>query len=170
MKFIQFVVLGVPAPKGSHRAMATKTGKAVNVPSGSSANKTALADWGSAVRQAAVNAVHAAAAASYCDAHGDGGINVVPAVFFPAVALRLKVEFRMPRLKGHFNPKTGQLRPSAPKWHLVAPDKDKLLRSTKDCLKGIVILDDKLIAETFARKVYGNPGQEGAWIRIEELP
>ena len=155
VKSISFKVLGVPTPKGSSRAM-MRGGNAVNVPSGSNANRDALQSWGNAVRCAAAEAVQAV--------HGRE-----PGVFFSEVPLRIMVVFRMRRLKSHFNKKTGQVRPDAPKWHTVKPDFDKLLRSTMDNLTGIVVLDDSNFAESLSRKVYADPGKEGAWISIEEL-
>jgi hypothetical protein len=165
---LEFTILGVPAPKGSSRAM-IRGGKPVNVPSGSNANRDALQSWDVVVRSAAVNAVHAACAASYCDAHGDGGINVVPGVFFGEVPLRLEIEFRMRRRKSDFNKKDGTLKSGIPKYHTVKPDLSKLIRSTEDSMIGIVFLDDSSIAELMVRKVYAVPGQEGARIRITEL-
>lgn len=167
MRALEFTVLGVPAPKGSSRAMMAG-GKAVNVPFGSKVNELAQLSWDNAVRNAAVNAVHRSCAASYCDAHGDGGIDPVPAVFFGDVPLCIKVVFRMRRPKGHFK-KDGTLKANAPKYHKTKPDKDKLIRCTQDSLKGTVVLDDSLFSEGYARKIYAAPGSEGAWIRIEQL-
>lgn len=154
MKSISFIVLGVPTPKGSSRAL-LRGGRAVNVPSGSDVNRDALLSWGNAVRSAAIAAIQVATSS--------------PGVFFPDVPLRMKIEFRMRRLKSHFDKKTGQVRSNAPRWHTTKPDLSKLLRSTEDNLTGIVVLDDSKFAESLARKVYADPGKEGAWIAIEEL-
>lgn len=156
MKFLAFEVLGVPAPKGSSRAM-MRGGRAVNVPSGSDVNKDKLMNWGNAVR---VAAAHAIQSHSHC---------VQGAVYFGAVPLRIQIVFRMRRLKAHYKT-NGELKPDAPKYHQVKPDLGKLLRATEDSLIGIVVLDDALFAEALIRKVYADPGREGAWIKIQELP
>lgn len=156
MRSIRFAVLGTPAPKGSSRAMATKTGEAVNVPSGSRPNAIALVDWGGAVRNASLAAL---AASGFS---GDG-------TFFGKVPLRLRVEFRMRRPVAHFK-KDGSLKANAPRWHISVPDASKLLRSTEDAMIGVILLDDKTVAEPLVRKVYALPDPEGAFIHIEELP
>lgn len=162
MRTFEFTVLGVPAPKGSSRAMLSG-GNAVNVPSGSDVNKSAILSWDNAVRVAAVAAVNWA-----------HGMDLVvssaptPGVYFGQYPLRIQIVFRMRRLKAHFK-KDGTLRPDAPKYHITKPDTGKLLRATEDSLKGIVMLDDSHFSEVMARKVYANPGREGAWIKIEQL-
>lgn len=154
-RFISFEVLGVPAPKGSSRAM-IRGGKPVNVPSGSNANRDALQSWDVCVRSAAVAAVSRSMS--------------VPGVFFGNVPVRLEIEFRMRRRKGDFR-KDGSLKPAdvIPKFHTVKPDLSKLIRSTEDSMIGVVLLDDASVAELLVRKVYALPGQEGARIRITEL-
>jgi hypothetical protein len=153
---IRFAVLGTPAPKGSSRAMTTKTGEALNVPSGSRPNAIALADWGGAVRNASLAALGAAGFA------GSG-------TFFGKVPLRLRIEFRMRRPVAHFNKKNGSLSPNAPRWHITTPDASKLLRATEDAMIGLILLDDRTISEPLVRKVYALPDPEGAIIHIEEL-
>lgn len=153
----EFVVLGVPAPKGSSRAM-IRGGAAVNVPSGSNANRDALQSWGVSVRAAAVEQarhIHAAPGEAY-------------GLVFGEVPLRLEIEFRMRRRKSDFK-KDGTLKSDIPKFHTVKPDLSKLIRSTEDAMIGIVFLDDASIAELLVRKVYSAPGSEGARIRITEL-
>lgn len=162
MRAIEFTVLGVPAPKGSSRAMMLG-GRAVNVPSGSNVNRDALKSWDAAVRAAAVAAVD-----------WEHGMDLVvssaptPGVFFGQHPLQIQIVFRMRRLKGHFR-KDGSLRPDAPKYHITKPDAGKLLRATEDSLKGIVMLDDSHFSVAMAKKIYAAPGSEGAWIRIEQL-
>lgn len=157
VRAVTFTVLGTPAPKGSSRAM-IKKGKggkpmAVNVPSGSNANRDAQRSWRADLILAASQAI--------------GDVTVPP---FVGVAIRMKVEFRLKRPAGHYSKATGLLLPSAPEWPIVKPDKDKLMRATKDALKGLVFDDDSRVCESFERKVYADPGKEGAWIRIETLP
>lgn len=158
MKSIEFTVLGVPAPKGSARAM-MRAGKPALIASGSKANELNQLSWDNAVRAAAARAVASALA-------HDG--SMLPSVYFGDVALRIQVVFRMKRLKSHFK-KDGTIKPNAPKYHKTKPDKDKLIRCTQDSLKGIIVLDDSLFSEGYARKVYADPGREGAWIKIEQL-
>lgn len=157
MKSIVFEVLGVPAPKGSSRAM-IRGGRAVNVPSGSDANKDGLQLWGNAVRAAAYTAVRVS-----------GRVDLVSGVEFGEASLRLQIVFRMRRRKGDFNKKTGELKESIPKYHIVKPDLSKLVRSTEDAMIGIMFLDDAQISELMVRKVYADPGKEGAWIKIDQL-
>lgn len=157
VRSISFTVLGIPAPKGSARAM-IRGGRAVNVPSGSNVNRDALQNWNNAVRSAAVEAVKRARRA-----------DLVSGVQFGEVAIRLEIEFRMRRRKGDFK-KDGVLKADVPKFHIVKPDLSKLIRSTEDAMIGIVFLDDSQIAELLVRKVYAAPGSEGAWLRITELP
>jgi len=152
----EFVVLGVPAPKGSSRAI-MRGGNAVNVPSGSDANKDALQSWGNAVRAAAVEQMRCI--------HIAGGTS---GVVFGEVPLRLEIEFRMRRRKADFR-KDGTLKEDIPKFHQVKPDLSKLIRATEDAMIGIAFLDDAAIAELLVRKVYATPGAEGARIRITEL-
>lgn len=158
MKSITFEVLGIPAPKGSSRAMLAGD-KPVNVPFGSKANEHAQLSWDNAVRAAAAKAV----AEALCR---DGSTQ--PAVYFGTAPLRIQIVFRMKRRKGDFD-KDGKLKAKAPKFHIVKPDSDKLVRCTKDSLKGIVVVDDANFAESMERKVYADPGREGAWIKIEQL-
>jgi Holliday junction resolvase RusA-like endonuclease len=153
MRALSFTVLGKPAPKGSSRAMMTKTGKAVNVASGSDANKDALQSWAQCVRFAAIEAV---------------GAQSVAGLYFGAGPLRLQIVFRMKRTGAHFR-KNGTVKPDAEKWHVKKPDLSKLIRSTEDAMAGIVMLDDNQISELLVRKVFADPGKEGAWIKVEEI-
>jgi len=150
---ISFTVLGFPAPKGSMRAAGNRV-----IPSGGPANARAQADWGSALRSAAANAL---------TAMGHTGV-----LYFVGVPLRFTAIWRMQRPGGHYHkkgPKAGQVKENAPKYPISAPDTSKLLRSTEDWLNKLVFDDDARIVETMMRKVYAAPGQEGAYIKIEQL-
>lgn len=151
IKRVTIDVLGTPAPKGSSRAM-MRGGAAVNVPSGSDANRARLADWDSALRGAALASV--------------GAVSAPPMIGVP---IRMTVIWRMKRPAGHWHPKTGALKPKAPRWPATKPDTSKLLRSTEDSLTGIVWDDDSRICEHFLRKEYAAPGREGARIVVEVL-
>jgi Holliday junction resolvase RusA-like endonuclease len=138
-------VIGIPAPKGSSRAM-VRGGFAVNVPSGSNVGRDKLRGWNAEVIHQATQAMNGA---------------------FPTcnTAVSMDVRFRFPRPKGHFT-KRG-LREKAPQDHAVKPDLDKLIRSTWDAMAGIVFDDDSRISRVTASKVYCNPGDEpGATIIV----
>jgi len=83
--------------------------------------------------------------------------------------LSLSVTFVMPRPRYHYG--TGRnarvLKPDAPKWHTTAPDTTKLLRSTEDALKGLVWVDDCLVAIQNASKLYGD--EAGALVIVETI-
>jgi Holliday junction resolvase RusA-like endonuclease len=145
-RIISFSVVGVPAPKGSSRAMMVGAA-AVNVPSGSEANRQKLVTWAAEVTNRAVEAM-------------DGR---PPFVDTP---LSLRVIFRFARPKKHFT-KAG-LRPDAPRYHTQKPDLGKLVRSTEDAMTGIVYDDDSRIAHINISKFWCNIGEKpGADIIIE---
>jgi len=85
-------------------------------------------------------------------------------------AVEVHAIFTFPRPKSHY--RTGKfattMREDAPLYHTNAPDLDKLCRAIGDALRGTVILDDRQIAQWFARKVYGSPA--GAEIVVGQLP
>lgn len=154
MKTITFTVHGFPSPKGSMRAAGNRV-----IPSGGPANRAAQADWGGAVRLAATTALKA--------------LGYDGAIMFVGVPIRITAIWRMQRPMGHFykkGPAAGTVRGNAPKYPISAPDSSKLLRSTEDWLNKLVFDDDARIAEHLMRKVYATPGQEGAWIKIEQMP
>ena len=138
---------GIPAPKGSARAI--KVGKgdkahAVLVASSSDANKRAQRSWSDAVAWAA----KAAMAGS-------------PPLDGPVV---VNVEFLLPRPKS--------VKRAA---HTVKPDLDKILRCTLDALTGIAFADDSQVVRVVASKHYASATTgPGANIHItnysEDLP
>lgn len=152
-KAIEFTVFGFPSPKGSMRAAGNRV-----IPSGSPQNRASQADWGSAVRAAAVDAL--------------SRLGYSGSIMFVGVPLRMQAVWRMQRPMGHFHkkgPNAGKLRANVPKYPISAPDSSKMLRSTEDWLNKLVFDDDAKIAEHLMRKVYALPGREGAWIRIEQI-
>jgi Holliday junction resolvase RusA-like endonuclease len=157
---IGFDVLGTPAPKGSNRAI-LRGGQARFVPGGSPTNQRALKSWDVAVREAARDSVAVQVF--------DGGTPDRPA--FVDQALAVEITFWLTRPGGHWakptkkNPSPG-LKPSAPSMPAVKPDVDKLARATCDSLSGIVFDDDARIVELLVRKVYAEPGCEGARIVV----
>lgn len=151
---VEFDVLGVPAPKGSGRAIMI-AGRAQHVASGSDVNKRRLKAWDTAIREAAALAV---------------GDRAAPP--FLGTPLRVTMIFRMMRPTGHYHaegPRRGQLKAGAPRWPIVKPDGSKLLRATEDTLTGIVWDDDSRICEWFLRKCYARLGAEGAHVIVEGL-
>ena len=63
------------------------------------------------------------------------------------VPIMLEATFRFPRPKSHFG--TGKnadrLKVTAPRWHVVKPDVDNLLKLVKDALKGVAWHDDSQV-------------------------
>lgn len=148
---IRIEVLGTPAPKGSSRAFVVPgTNRAVVAPSGSAANKKALKGWDAAVREAASAAVGPVAAPPFVE-----------------TSLRVEITFRLARPSGQWGRRG--LKPSAPKYPMTKPDLDKLARSTADSMKGIVYDDDSRIVEKVLRKLYADPGREGATIVVTAM-
>jgi Holliday junction resolvase RusA-like endonuclease len=84
--------------------------------------------------------------------------------------LSVRMMFYMPRLKSHFG--TGRnatlLKASAPTWHIVKPDSQKLARCLVDALTGVVWRDDAQISHEESFKFYGEPSR--VEIQIKELP
>ena len=81
------------------------------------------------------------------------------------VSVEVRCYFQRP--KSHFN-KHG-LKATAPSFHLVSPDGDKLLRSIKDALTAVAYRDDKQVWKASIEKVYTtflNKSDPGATIRI----
>lgn len=153
LKVLEFTVYGHPAPKGSMRAAGSRI-----IPGGSPQNAANQRTWVAEVANSARMALSAA-----------GSLGVI---MFMGVPLRFTAIWRMQRPLAHFvrtGPDAGHLRPDAPKYPTKAPDTSKLLRATEDALNSLVFDDDSRIAETLMRKVYVLPGQEGAWIKIEQL-
>lgn len=145
-------VLGTPAPKGNARAFVNKkTGRAILSSFGSGSREKRLRGWDAAVRDQARLVVG--------DASG-------PA--FVQTPLAVAIVFRLTRPAGHWNKKTGALKPSAALAPAVKPDADKLARSTLDPLHGIVFDDDSRIVELVVLKQFARPGEEGARIVIKE--
>lgn len=150
---ITFEVLGVPAPKGSSRAM-MKGGHAINVPSGSNANRDKIKAWSTAVREQALEAC--------------GADRTAPV--FVCTALSVEIVFCMARPMGHWGKgkNAGKLVPTAPQYPATKPDIDKLVRTTLDAMTGLVFDDDSRISRLVATKEWARPGHEGAVIVVRE--
>lgn len=163
---VEFFVVGEPRPAGSkttgvaHRRDPA-TGQQVPVTKPDGRLQTFTKDssgakgktWRADVREAATEAM--------------GG---APMLDGP---LLVSVEFRMPRLKGHYgsgaNAQT--LKASAPYWHTVRPDADKLSRALLDALTSVVWKDDAQVAHKSVTKRYTWPGERvGAHVVVAPLP
>jgi Holliday junction resolvase RusA-like endonuclease len=131
-------VLGIPAPKGSSRAISIG-GHARLIASSSDTNARKQRAWVKAIQTAA-----------RCE--------VVSGPVW------VQITFRLPRPAGHYG-KRG-LRASAPLHPLVHPDIDKLARTTLDALTGLAFEDDSRIVSLHVQKLYATPGREGACIAV----
>ena len=150
---LAFVIRGIPAPKGSVRAAGNRV-----IPSGSKQNAIAQADFSSAARAAAIAALAAAGHAGQ--------------IAFVDQAIAMRVCWRLPRPRTHFvekGPKAGQIKPTAPLLHTVAPDNSKLIRALEDHFNKLVWDDDSRVAWTVAQKHYCAPGEEGAVVEVLAL-
>lgn len=131
---------GIPAPKGSARAVIDRrTGRARLLASSSGRNERGQASWAAAVGWAAKIAW-----AGRPPFDGPVGVDVT---------------FYMPRPKS-----VARALPE------VKPDVDKLLRSTLDALSGIAFADDARVIAVEATKLYANDGQPGASIEVYPYP
>ena len=139
-------VLGSPAPKGSNRAM-LRGGFAVMVPGSSNVGQQRMKLWERAVRDAALDAC---------------------STLIAGKPVAVAIVFRLPRPNGHWNAKTGALKPRAPARPSVKPDVDKLARNTLDALTSVAFDDDSRIVELALHKTYAEPGREGARIVVKE--
>lgn len=125
---IRFFVDGVPAPKGSAKAILPKNAKFPVVVHDNEHTKP----WEQAVR--------AAAYAVGCRGDYLG-------------ALHVRVLFLFPRPKADYSA-SGAVKASAPTTHTKKPDLDKLCRSLLDGLKGAAYVDDSQVIEISCRKRY----------------
>lgn len=70
----------------------------------------------------------------------------------------LKLDIILRRPKNHFRTGrfAGQLKPFAPKWHIVKPDDDNCERPVKDCLENLGFYkNDSQVCWMERRKMYG---------------
>lgn len=156
---IEFFIHGVPKPAGSKRGFVTKKGKVAMVDASGQAGK----DWRHDCKMGALEMLK--------KKFGDDSLKgpLLPR----GQALRLGVTFIMPRPKWHFRTRNngGDIKKSAPVFHIIKPDRTKLLRSVEDALTGILWEDDCQIVDGFVRKLYAEPHTEfcysGAIVEVE---
>ena len=80
----------------------------------------------------------------------------------------IAVTFLFARPKSHYG-KRG-LKPSAPRWHAVRPDNDKLVRGVCDALTGALIADDsRVVTITSKKRFCTGDEQPGAIITVIPL-
>lgn len=84
--------------------------------------------------------------------------------------LKVRFYFSFPRPKGHYRTgrNAGEVKDSAPIYHIVKPDTTKLIRAAEDACTGIVWRDDAQIIVQSAEKVY-TLARPGLSIDVEEL-
>jgi len=142
---VTFFVPGVPIPKGSAKGFYNKAlGRVMIVQD----NKEKQAPWASMI---------AVVAQEFFSKPIEGPVMV-------------SLAFKMPRLKGHFGSgkNAGVLKASAPIYHTVKPDVDKLERCIYDALTGIAWKDDCQVSVVAHKsKKYGD--KPGCWIKISEI-
>lgn len=128
---ISFTVYGTPRPAGSKRAF-VRGGRAMVVDANPQSKP-----W--------KQEIAGTAAMVMGDEHPFDG------------ALSVRLMFVMSRPQAHYL--RGEVRGSAPLYHVSRPDVDKLSRAVLDSLTGIVWRDDAQVAVKHVKKVYGeHPG------------
>lgn len=80
--------------------------------------------------------------------------------------LRLVIEFRFTRPKGHLGAK-GNVKASAPRYPAVTPDTTKLVRALEDSLSGTVWYDDAQVVRQTASKDYAERNE--AVVTVSEM-
>lgn len=143
---LSFEVLGVPAPKGSTRAI-NRGGKPRVVQGGSDTGKAMMEAWATAVETVARGEV-----LKVRRLIPDGGLDV---------PVRVEIEFRLPKPV------------SLPAWRTMAwtrPDIDKLVRCTLDALVAAKLLrDDGRVVDLVASKRFALLRPAGASVVVETL-
>lgn len=76
--------------------------------------------------------------------------------------IRLDLTFIMKRPKGHYGTgrNSGKLKPSAPKYHIIKPDRDNLDKFVMDSLNGYLWHDDCQVVQGSIVKAYHSPTDE----------
>lgn len=156
---LAFNVNGTPAPQGSKKGFATKKGGQYTGTVAMSESSKKVKPWRAAVADAARTAIE----------------NVITFDDWTPYAgpVRVTVRIRIQRPKSHY--RTGRyshlLKDDAPDFVITTPDTDKVCRSTFDALtEAGVIVDDRIIAELAASKVYcDRTDPAGAYISVQLL-
>lgn len=134
-----FAVVGRPAPQGSKTPLGKGRFKE---------QSPHLQPWRNDVRNAAMQAF--------------GEALIAGPVFTEIVFM-----FARPNVHHVSSKPDRPLKSTAPFWHTIMPDRDKLERATNDALTGVVWVDDCQVCGTLSHKIYAEPGiASGALIRI----
>lgn len=141
---IEFFVPGTPRPKGSKRHIGN--GRMIEM-------SKHLPAWHTAVGHACRKAMR--------------NRRPIPA----SRAVGMVIEFRFPRPKAHYRTGrfSGQLKPTAPVWHLQRPDIDKLERAILDACTGIAFVDDSQVVNVNKHKGWGDESNAGVRVSIIDL-
>jgi crossover junction endodeoxyribonuclease RusA len=139
---VTFRVDGIPAPKGSTKAMRHRTTGRVIV----TETNPHTRPWAALVRDAAWQVLPRAA---------------LPLLPFPTgIAVHLGVTFILPRPVSL---------PKKVRAHTKKPDLDKLVRAVKDALTGVLWADDSQVVTMTAAKRYAGPDERpGAKVAVGE--
>lgn len=144
--YVEFFVPGTPATAGSKRGFYNKKlGRVLMSPA---SDKTR--PWMATVSAYALDAIK------------DKGVILMGPVL-------LWAEFRLARPKSHFQggKRSGELKPTAPRFSTSKPDTLKCGRAIEDAMTGIVWHDDAQVAIENLSKVYANPSQiPGATVKV----
>jgi len=144
LRQVAFFVPGIPATKGSTRSwVGKKSGRTFTRADSSDA----LEPWVAKV---------ATVAARRWDAPPSDN------------AIRLDLQFRFTRPRSHYGTgrNAGELKRSAPEYHIRKPDRDKLSRAMHDALCGVVYVDDARVFAGLVSKEYGD--KPGVHVRVIE--
>ena len=145
---VTFFVEGLPASQGSKNATVTRYGKAAMW----NADKK-LRPWRDQITIAARVATRARRATT-------------------GAAVALTLTFRFPRPARHYG--TGRnadrLRDTAPTFHTIKPDLDKLTRAVLDALTNVIYDDDSQVVELDVRKAWATDDLgPGVWIHATTI-
>lgn len=140
---IEFFVVGLPAPQGSHQAILDKAGRPQLVDGGSKKTRREHRRWRKAVAQVA---------RAWLEEHPTPNLGPLDE------PLEIRLMFLLPL------PESDRYRSR----HAVSPDLDKLCRSTLDSLTDAeLVADDSRFFAIRADKSYARPGEAcGCRIRI----
>lgn len=140
MNPIELYVHGIP--KAQPRPKAFRTGKFVRMMTPNTAD-----DWKKQIK----------------DAWTATGLPMLP-----QEPLMVTTIFFMPRPRGHFRT-NGEVKPTAPTWHIAKPDTDNLQKAVYDALSDVGAWhDDNQVVKANPEKRYGEP--PGCLIIIELAP
>ena len=145
MTTVSFWVAGIPIPQGSMKAFVV-AGKARIT-----SDNHRLKSWRNDVAAAAQAASHAGPTAS---------------------PVRVRAAFTFQRPKGHFGSGRNALavKASAPAYHTVKPDADKLARALLDAGTGILWRDDCQVVQLEVTKGYSHEqAVAGTFVIVEEV-